>query len=338
MNDIMDDLREQQEELLSMVEGLAEDQLALPSACEGWSVSDVLLHLAQTNEMATASASGLLAGAADGWANSDSRVVTDVEDNVAGAVERERGASGTEILARWVKSAGDMVDALEACDPTARVRWVAGDMAPRTLATTRLAETWIHTGDVCIGLGIEQPKSDRIWHIARLAHRTLPYSFLRAGCEPTGEVRFNLTSPTDERGPMVLRRRQRRNGHHGPSRRPVPCRRATSEREGDIAARRWTRRHDRPSHRAHLRVARHAARRTVSGLRRSTRCSNVHGDSSPSDLKTPVCQPGEPRRTGDGVPENSLGDTRARYRSGRACGSGGRSAGLNDQHATRGVM
>jgi hypothetical protein len=52
---------------------------------------------------------------------------------------------------------------------------------------------------VCIGLGIEQPKSDRIWHIARLVHRTLPYSFLRAGCEPAGEVRFELTSPTDER-------------------------------------------------------------------------------------------------------------------------------------------
>jgi uncharacterized protein (TIGR03083 family) len=72
-------------------------------------------------------------------------------------------------------------------------------MAPRTLATTRIAETWIHTGDVCIGLGIVQPMSDRIWHIARLVHRMLPYSFLRAGSERTGEVRFELTSPTDER-------------------------------------------------------------------------------------------------------------------------------------------
>ena len=56
-----------------------------------------------------------------------------------------------------------MVDALEACDPATRVVWVAGDIAPRTLATTRSAETWIHTGDVCEGLGIEQSKSDRIW-------------------------------------------------------------------------------------------------------------------------------------------------------------------------------
>jgi len=199
MIDIFEALREQHEELLSMVTGLAEDQLALPSACKGWSVSDVLLHLAQTNEMAAASASGQLAGVAGGWVNSEGPVRTDVNDIVAGAVERERGASGNEILARWVKSADGMVDALEACDPAARVLWVAGDMAPRTMATTRLAETWIHTGDVCMGLGIGQPKSNRIWHIARLVHRTLPYSFLRARCEPTGQVRFELRSPTDER-------------------------------------------------------------------------------------------------------------------------------------------
>jgi uncharacterized protein (TIGR03083 family) len=157
MIDIIEALREQHQELLSMVTGLAEDQLALPSACQGWSVSDVLLHLAQTNEMAAASASGQVAGAAGGLVNSDSPVRTDIDDIVAGAVERERGGSGTEIVARWVKSTDDMVNALEACDPAARVLWVAGDMAPRTLATTRLAETWIHTGDVCIGLGIRQP-------------------------------------------------------------------------------------------------------------------------------------------------------------------------------------
>jgi uncharacterized protein (TIGR03084 family) len=199
VDDVFEALREQNQELLSMISGLPENQLALASACEGWSVSDVLLHLAQTNEMAAASASGQLAGATGGWLISDSPVRTDVDVMVASAVERERGASGIEILARWVKSTGDLLAALEACDPTARVVWVAGDMAPRTLASTRLAETWIHTGDVCVGLGIVQPKTDRIWHVVRLVHRTLPYSFLRAGCEQTGEVRFELTSPTDER-------------------------------------------------------------------------------------------------------------------------------------------
>jgi uncharacterized protein (TIGR03084 family) len=198
MSDIIEALREQNQELLSIVTGLAEDDFALPSACTDWSVSDVLLHLAQTNEAAAASATGQLVDVADGWTNAETRVVTDVEDNVAGAVERERGASGTAILARLVKSSDDMMEALETCHPRTRVQWVAGDMTPRTLATTRLAETWIHTGDVCVGLGVGQPQSDRIWHIARLVHRTLPYSFLRAACEPKGAVRFELTSPTDQ--------------------------------------------------------------------------------------------------------------------------------------------
>src|SRR6516165_6015355 len=93
VDDVFEALREQNQELLSMISGLPENQLALASACEGWSVSDVLLHLAQTNEMAAASANGQLAAVTGGSANSDGRVVTDVEDNVAGAVERERGAS-----------------------------------------------------------------------------------------------------------------------------------------------------------------------------------------------------------------------------------------------------
>jgi uncharacterized protein (TIGR03084 family) len=198
MDDVMKALRDQVQELMSIVRGLGEDQLALSSACEGWSVSDVLLHLAQTNEMAAASARGQLADAGGGWTGSNRAVRTDVDDIAAQAVEGERGASGSDVRTRWVKSGGDMVDALQACDPATRVLWVAGDMAPRTLATTRLAETWIHTGDVCIGLGVEQPKSDRIWHIARLVYRTLPYSFLRAGVEATGAVRFELTSATDE--------------------------------------------------------------------------------------------------------------------------------------------
>ncbi|HEX7168490.1 MAG TPA: maleylpyruvate isomerase family mycothiol-dependent enzyme [Acidimicrobiales bacterium] len=198
MDDVFIALREQLEELRAIVDGLDEHALALPSACEGWSIADVLLHLAQTNEMATASARGSLGEAAAAWVGRDAGapVRTDVNDIADAAVARDRGATGTEVRARWIASASDMAHALEACDPSARVQWVAGDMAPRSLATTRIAETWIHTGDVCAGIGTEQPESDRIWHIARLVHRTLPYAFLREGLAPPGGVRFALTSPT----------------------------------------------------------------------------------------------------------------------------------------------
>ena len=77
-------------------------------------------------------------------------------------------------------------------DLSTRVRWVAGDLSARTLATTRLAETWIHTGDIASAIGIEPVATDRLRLIARLAWRTLPYAFdrveepLRARSVPTG--------------------------------------------------------------------------------------------------------------------------------------------------------
>ena len=45
---------------------LDDDGWARPSACEGWSVADVVLHLAQTNEMAIGSARGDYQGASPG--------------------------------------------------------------------------------------------------------------------------------------------------------------------------------------------------------------------------------------------------------------------------------
>jgi hypothetical protein len=46
---------------------------------------------------------------------------------------------------------------------------VPGELSARTLATTRLAETWIHAGDVAGALGVTLPPTDRLRPIARLA-------------------------------------------------------------------------------------------------------------------------------------------------------------------------
>ena len=51
-------LAAQQDELSSIVSSLDEAGWQHPSRCEGWSVADVVLHLAQTNEMAVASLQG----------------------------------------------------------------------------------------------------------------------------------------------------------------------------------------------------------------------------------------------------------------------------------------
>jgi uncharacterized protein (TIGR03084 family) len=72
---------------------------------------------------------------------------------------------------------------------------VAGELSARTLATTRLAETWIHTGDVAGALGVELEPKPRLRHIARLAWRTLPYAFAKDGRELHGPVAFHLRGP-----------------------------------------------------------------------------------------------------------------------------------------------
>ena len=78
------------------------------------------------------------------------------------------------------------------------MQWVSGDLSARTLATTRLSECWIHTGDVAEALGVELEPPDRLWHIARLAWRTVPYAFARAGRDAPGPVAFELRGPNGD--------------------------------------------------------------------------------------------------------------------------------------------
>ena len=190
--DGVDALAEQQDELGALLDAAADADWDEPTPCEGWTVADVVLHLAQTNEMATASASGTFA---EHLATLAPPAGATIDEAVDAMVARERGTTPAALRDRWRESASAMVAALAACDPSARVPWVAGDISARTLTTTRLAETWIHTGDVAAGLGRTLPPSPRIRDIARLAWRTLPYAFARAGRTLSGPVAFELTGP-----------------------------------------------------------------------------------------------------------------------------------------------
>ena len=192
--DAIDALTEQQAELSGLLADLDEPDWARPSRCEGWSVADVVIHLAQTNDMATGSARGRFSEAleelTDGLTGAGS-----VDEGADLMVRRERGQPGSKVRDRWEASVVALRDALAAVDPSTRVTWVAGELSARTLATTRLAETWIHTGDVADGLGVMLAPSDRLQLVARLAWRTLPYAFGMAGRELAGPVAFDLVGP-----------------------------------------------------------------------------------------------------------------------------------------------
>jgi uncharacterized protein (TIGR03084 family) len=187
-------LAEQQDELSEILSGLDEQGWRTPSRCEGWTVADVVIHLAQTNEMAVGSARGRFAEALAELTGGVG-AAADVDEGADLMVARDRGLSTAAVRARWDASTSALRAALDAVDPSTRVVWVAGELSARTLATTRLAETWIHTGDVAEGLGIALVPGDRLAHVARLAWRTLPYAFARAGRELAGPVAFELEGP-----------------------------------------------------------------------------------------------------------------------------------------------
>lgn len=197
MDKVVAALAAQQDELTSIVSPLDEDGWRHPSRCEGWSVADVVLHLAQTNEMAVAS----LQGRYDQVVNeltAGLEPASSVDDGAGLLVARERGEPGPAVQKRWQESANTLRYELSQADPARRVAWVAGQLSVPTLATTRLAETWIHTGDVAVPLGLDVAVDDRLWHVARLAWRTLPYAFGQAGYEQAGPVAFDLTAPGGE--------------------------------------------------------------------------------------------------------------------------------------------
>lgn len=195
MQETLDALTAQHQELEDLLAPLDDARWSAPTPrCPGWDVSDVVLHLAQTDEMALGSVTGHFTETLEVLA-AGLRATTSVDDGAGALVASQRGAPPEEVHERWRRGAAALRAAFGAADPRARVQWVVGDMAARTLATTRLAEAWIHTGDVRAAFDLPIVGSDRLRPIVRLAWRTLPYAFASAGRALSGPVRFSLTAP-----------------------------------------------------------------------------------------------------------------------------------------------
>ena len=185
---IFDDLAAEQERLEEILAGLDEAQWRTDSAAAGWTIADVVLHLAQSEQAAEATAThGTLRGGLAAMAGDT------MDERADNAVRNERAAPA-EIFARWQRARQAALAALRAADPDRPVEWMVGTLKPATLATTRLAEHWAHGLDITGPLGVDLPDTGRLRHIAWLAHRTLPYALTVAG-EPVVAVRCELTAP-----------------------------------------------------------------------------------------------------------------------------------------------
>jgi len=183
---IFDDLEAEQDRLEDILAGLDDAQWAAASGADGWTVCDVVLHLAQSEEAVLASTAGT------SW---ETRLASGITlDQVMDQLVQAERAEPALVFQRWREARRGAVRALRAADPAQPLSWVAARLKPATLATTRLAEHWAHGLDITGPLGIAFPDTERLHHVAWLAHRSLTYAFALTG-EQAHEVRCDLTAP-----------------------------------------------------------------------------------------------------------------------------------------------
>jgi uncharacterized protein (TIGR03084 family) len=186
VTDIFTYLQSEYEQLDGVLAGLTAAQWAHPSAAAGWTLADVVLHLAQSEELIAVSIAGTETHAIE----SAGKIDASADDLVAA----QRGIASADLLVRWRAVAFATPAALRAQPKGTRLQWVTNRISPAALATTRLAEHWTHAHDITDPLGIPYPDTDRLRHIAWLGHRTLPYAFAVEGIE-SGPVYCELTAP-----------------------------------------------------------------------------------------------------------------------------------------------
>lgn len=182
---VVTDLGAEYERLGAILDGIDDDRWSTRSAAEGWTLADVVAHLALTEELMIATL---------GSPSSDWNDRTEAMDDVVADAVTDAALSGPQARDRWRAATTASLAALAAADPDTTVSWAAAPLRPRTLAITRLAEHWAHGLDITEPLGVPLPDTDRLRHIAWLGHATLPYAFGLAGLEPV-PVRCELTGP-----------------------------------------------------------------------------------------------------------------------------------------------
>ncbi len=187
---IFDDLEAEEDNLEEVLDALDNDEWLSPSGAARWSVADVVLHLAQSEEAVIASAE---AGPTTLWSDRQVGTLDEVMDQL---VTTDRTDAG-DVFDRWRLARRSALEVLRHADGSKPLAWAAAPLRPATLATTRLAEHWAHGLDITGPLGIAFPDTPRLHHVAWLGHRSLAYGFSLLGEEPR-DVYCELVAPAGE--------------------------------------------------------------------------------------------------------------------------------------------
>jgi len=191
LDDLVSDLRSEQEALDDVVAALDDEQLGIATPAEGWDVADELSHLAGFDEAATTALTDPAAFTSD-----LERRLAVGDDPVAEYTARGRAIEPTAVRGWWRRARTALLAATEGLDPKTRVPWYGPPMSAMSFVTARLMETWAHGQDVRDALGVAPEVSPRLRHVAHIGVGARAFSYVVRGLQtPTEPVDVVLVAP-----------------------------------------------------------------------------------------------------------------------------------------------
>ncbi|GHD31047.1 TIGR03084 family metal-binding protein [Nocardiopsis kunsanensis] len=183
---LIEDLRAEQEELAGLLAGLDPAAWSRPTPAPGWSIADQVRHLSFFDRAAHTALTD-----PEGF---DALLTEAMADPVG--FTKPDPVPAERLLPEWQEAAGELRTALAEAPPGTRVPWFGPPMSVPSKATARLMETWAHGQDVVDALGVRRRPTARLRHVAHIAVRARPFSYLtRELPVPEEPVRVELEAP-----------------------------------------------------------------------------------------------------------------------------------------------
>ncbi|MGW2085648.1 TIGR03084 family metal-binding protein [Streptomyces sp. NPDC001880] len=192
---VIDDLRDESDELDVLVRELTAEQWSAPTPAPGWSIAHQIAHLTWTDEVAL-----LAATDADAFAGEAAKALEAPESFVdRGAEEIVAALAPQALLARWRAERERLEAVLRDAPAGTRIPWYGPPMSVASMATARIMETWAHGQDIADALGVTRAPTARLRHVARIGVRARDYAYLVRGiAAPEEEFRVELEAPGGE--------------------------------------------------------------------------------------------------------------------------------------------
>ncbi|MET9803716.1 TIGR03084 family metal-binding protein [Streptomyces sp. NPDC006368] len=188
---LLDDLRDESEELDHLVADLKPGLWATPTPAPRWTVAHQIAHLAWTD------AAALLAITdADAFTARAAEALDAPGTFVDEGAEAGAAAPPHELLARWRDGRERLQHALRSAPVGARFPWYGPPMSAASMATARLMETWAHGQDIADALGAVREPTARLRHVAWIGVRARDHAYaVRGLTPPAAPFRVELTAP-----------------------------------------------------------------------------------------------------------------------------------------------